>query len=345
MPRKNNQLRLPWKSKMFWFLLIIISAFILLFAILNMSVFSNNKISEPEWGVSFSEKAANNLGLDPRAVYSALISDLGVRKIRISVHWDLLEKEKGSYNLTKLDEEVKLAEQTGTKLILAIGRKTPRWPECHVPGWAVREPKDEQQKSIKTMLQVVVERYRNSPALYMWQVENEPFLTFFGECAWRDDKFFGEEVQWVKSLDPNHKILVTDTGELSLWFTAAKYGDVLGATMYRRVWSDIFHMYVGYPIGSGWYVRRANWVKKLFDKEVINAELQAEPWVRGSGENIEADGLKHTLTHEMFDDNLDFARKAGSREIYLWGAEWWYYRKFIKGDDWYWEKTRGLFGE
>jgi hypothetical protein len=45
------------------------------------------------WGVNYSVKQTDFLGLDSRQTYLALLDDLKVKKIKISVHWDLLEKK------------------------------------------------------------------------------------------------------------------------------------------------------------------------------------------------------------------------------------------------------------
>ena len=62
----------------------------------------------------------------------------------------------------------------------------------------------------------VVERYKNHEALEIWQVENEPFIRFrFGECNNFDKEATLEEIDLVRSIDDKHKILITDSGELS----------------------------------------------------------------------------------------------------------------------------------
>jgi hypothetical protein len=106
------------------------------------------------------------------------------------------------------------AEKRGVDVVLAIGMKTPRWPECHIPDWARNLEKEDQQDRILRMLSNVVNRYKNSSSLSAWQVENEIFLTF-GACPWTDVGFFKKEVEFVKKLDDTRPIIVTESGELS----------------------------------------------------------------------------------------------------------------------------------
>ena len=87
----------------------------------------------------------------------------------------------------------------------------------------------------------VVERYKDSKAIAYWQVENEPLFKF-GLCpSWyyQNDDFLKKEVALVKSLDPSRKIIISDSGEQSTWFSAAKVGDIVGITMYRDVWAHV----------------------------------------------------------------------------------------------------------
>ncbi|PIW91498.1 MAG: hypothetical protein COZ90_00545, partial [Candidatus Nealsonbacteria bacterium CG_4_8_14_3_um_filter_37_36] len=46
---------------------------------------------EITWGVNFSQKHTENLGLNWRETYLALLDDLGVRNIKLITHWDLIE--------------------------------------------------------------------------------------------------------------------------------------------------------------------------------------------------------------------------------------------------------------
>ncbi len=88
------------------------------------------------YGVVFSQKHAQNLGLDWKENYSAILEDLQVKDIKLAAQWDLLEPEAGKYDFGDLDWQLDQAKKQGARVMLAIGMKTPRWPECHLPGWA-----------------------------------------------------------------------------------------------------------------------------------------------------------------------------------------------------------------
>ena len=52
------------------------------------------------WGANFSLKQATFLDLDPKEVYLAMLDDLRIRNLKISVHWDLMQPESNIYDFT-----------------------------------------------------------------------------------------------------------------------------------------------------------------------------------------------------------------------------------------------------
>jgi len=294
-----------------------------------------------EWGVNYSVKQAEFLKLDSKQTYLALLDDLKVKNIKISVHWDLIEKEEGNFDFSELDWQMQEAEKRGVEVILAIGMKTPRWPECHLPDWTRNMNKADQQDRILRMLSVVVNRYKNNPALTGWQVENETFLKF-GACPWIDPSFLRKEVKFVKEIDKNRPVIITDTGELSLWLRSAAIGDIVGVTTYKTVWQDKLNFYFSYKFPAIYYERRAKLVNFL-GKEVIGTELQAEPWCKQSIMNASVDEQMVTMSLSQFRENIDFAKRTGIKTFYFWGAEWWYWMKENQNHPEYWEEVRHLF--
>lgn len=302
-----------------------------------------NQAKNMIWGVNFSVKQTEFLKLDSRETYLAILNDLKAKNIKISVYWDLIEKEKGIYDFDELDWQVREAEKNSAKVILAIGMKVPRWPECHLPIWARDLNKEEQQAEILNMLQKVVLRYKDSKTLSMWQVENEAFLKF-GACPWADENFLKKEVSFVKINDSNHKVIVTDSGELSLWLKASQIGgDVVGFTTYKKVWQEQIHAYVSYLFPSIYYSRRADIVKNVFNQEVIGVELQAEPWCTNSIMNSSLEEQDKTMNLKQFKKNVEFAKNTGIDTFYFWGSEWWYYMKKNYNNSEIWDEAKKLF--
>ena len=298
---------------------------------------------EISWGVNFSQKHAQNLGLDWKETYSALLDDLKVKNIKLITHWDLIELNEGKYYFEDLDWQIKKAEEKDARLLLVIGMKTGRWPECHIPEWAKNLNKEEQQKEILEMIEEVVLRYRERVSVWAWQVENEPFFPF-GECPWVDKNFLKKEIDLVKSLDSQSRpIVISDSGEGSLWVNAAKFGDIVGTTLYKKVWFRQLGNYIYYPFPPIFYWRKAQLIEKIFDKKVIVVELQAEPWGPKLLYESPLEEQEKTMNLERFKANIEFAKKTGLDEFYLWGGEWWYWLKEKQNKPEIWQEAKKLF--
>lgn len=295
------------------------------------------------WGVNFSQKHAERLGLDWKKVYAAVLDDLEARNLKIAVNWDFIEGKRGEYYFNDLDWQVQEAEKRRAGLILVIGMKTPGWPECHLPQWAKELDKEVQQKEILKMLEQIVLRYKDSKAVKYWQIENEPFFPF-GQCPWKDRRFLDKEIELVKSLD-NREIIISESGEFPLWFSAAKHGDIVGVTMYKKVWMDEIKSYFFYPFPATFYRRKAGLVKLLFGKEVICVELQAEPWGPELIYNLSLEEQEKSMDLERLKKNIEFAKKVGFDQYYLWGAEWMYWMKEKHNNPELWEEAKSLFSK
>ena len=317
-------------------ILIFIIAFCVLFFIFLIQP-PKGTSSSIRWGVVFSKPFTISLGLDWKETYLAILSDLGVKYMRLPVYWPDIEPQENNYTFDDYDWMVKEAEKRGTKLVLVIGRKVPRWPECFIPFW-VKENSD-----LLNYLEAVVNRYKNSPALYLWQVENEPFLSY-GQCPPLDVNLLEQEINLVRSLDSKHKILITDSGELSSWLSAAKQGDVFGTTMYRIVWDKSLGYISYFFIPHQFYWLKANFARIFYpQKPIIVSELQAEPWGPGLIYDLSVETQMQSMDLKQFNKNIEFAKKVGFSEVYLWGTEWWYWLKVKHNDPSFWEFAKKIF--
>ena len=194
----------------------------------------NEKIT---FGVNFSQAHAQKLGLSWKETYLAILQDLKVKEIKLLTQWDLLEPEKGKYQFSDLDWQIQKAKEAGANLILVIGMKTGRWPECHLPAWALNLKPQEIQERVLKLIEKIVLRYQNVENIWAWQVENEPFFPF-GKCPFKiTPQFLKKEIKLVKKLDPKKRpVIVSDSGEGSFWIKAALLGDIVGITLYKTVW-------------------------------------------------------------------------------------------------------------
>jgi len=296
------------------------------------------------WGVDFSQMQAQSLGLDWKEVYSAMIDDLGVKNIKIHTQWDWLEGKQGIYYFDDVDWQLAQAERKGVNIIYVVGMKSGRWPECHIPVWANELSEQQQQDEILKYIEKVVSRYKNSASIINWQVENEPLFNF-GKCPWYDENFLKKEVTLAKSLDPSRPVIISDSGEQSNWFDAAKIGDIVGITMYRKVWAHItdgFGFNFDSFLSPVTYWRKALLIKKIFGKDVICIELQAEPWASKPFYDVPTDKQAETMNLDLFKKNIKYARETGLDKFYFWGVEWWYWMKEKQNQPEIWQEAKAL---
>ncbi len=337
------------KSSKMTVLGIIISALIL--APLFLSTHTSQADNEIIWGVDYSQSQAESLGLNPEETYSAIINDLGAKQIKIHIDWDATEQNQGVYNFTTLDKQVHLAEIHKVNLILVIGMKTGRWPECHTPTWFEQLPEDQRQAALISYVDTIVARYKYSPAVQYWQVENEPFLEF-GTCpAWyykQGTSRLEAEIATVRAQDPSRKIIVSESGELSDWTKAAKMADIVGVTMYRSSWNQAQKTFGINPYSflmPEFYSTKAKIIRQYYNKPVISIELQAEPWTAKPLNESSLDVQAKSMNPELFKENVAFAKEAGLGTYYFWGAEWWYWMKTKQNQPEIWNEAKTLFAK
>jgi hypothetical protein len=295
----------------------------------------DNASKQLKLGASFIPAYAESLGLNAKETMDAMISDLGVRHFRLVSYWDQLEPTPGHYNFELLDWQFKKAEDAGAKVSLSLGLRQPRWPECHPPSWATGESDAIWQKQLNDFIAATVNRYKHSPALESYQLENEYFLRGFGLCTNFDRQRLVNEFNLVKSLDPNHTLIVARSNNALGFPIGAPTPDKFGISIYKRVWdSNLTHRYLEYPFPAWFYGFVAGFQKILTGKDMIIHELQGEAWPP-NGQSIQETSLSEqnkSIDAKRLEDRFQFGEDTGMREIYLWGAEYWYYR-LVKLDD------------
>lgn len=309
-------------------------------------IFSLGRVPKKEdlkYGVTFSHKQAIDLGLDWKQVFLDMLNDLEVKKLRLSAYWDDVERDDDYYRFDNIDWQIKEATKSGAEIILAVGGRLPRWPECHFPDWVKDLSQQDRQEKQLEYIEKVVERYKENENIIAWQVENEPFLKYFGICEPLDKDFLDEEIALVRKLD-DRQIVVTDSGELSIWVPAAKRADIFGTTMYRDTYSENLKKYIHYPITPSFFKIKKN-LARLFShpKKWIVIELQAEPWAPEPFQNVTSEEREKTMNLEKFKEMIEFSSKTGFDEFYLWGVEWWYWEKETQNNPSLWDEAKKLY--
>lgn len=298
-------------------------------------------------GVSYIPAYAESLGMDAEETLDALIEDVGIRHFRLVSYWSQLETEQGAYNFDLLDWQFDKIEQAGGTVTLSLGLRQPRWPECHMPDWAEQMPAKERQGHLNDFIAAVVRRYQNSPALVSYQLENEFLLTSFApHCPEIRPEQVIEELELVKSIDPDHPVIISRSDNFPFIPMRQPVPDEYGISVYRRVWDATFtQRYFQYPFPPWYYAFLAGAQKLVHGKSSIIHELQAEAWPP-HGQSILETSLEEqnkTINADRLQKTINFGQKTGIREIYLWGAEYWLYRKQALNDPSLWEVARTNF--
>lgn len=302
--------------------------------------------SQITYGMSFSVPYALELGLDPKETFDAFIEDLDVRHFRLAAHWPLIEPREDVYDFELMDYQVRAVEAAEGHIIFGVGRRLPRWPECHVPLWARERSWEVQKQEILEYIELVVTRYKGSSAITHWQVENEPYLEIFAteHCGALDEAFLEEEIALVKKLDPTRPVLVTDSGNLGTWTDPYRLGDAFGTSVYVYFWNPELGQFK--TILPPWFYRVKEKSMALLHgkKEAFLIELSLEPWLIEPMMTTPLSTQFARMDAAKFDEIVVYARETRFSKQYLWGGEWWYWLK-MQGNEEMWNKGKLLMQE
>ncbi len=322
--------------------------FAVFFAVMTLGLYALSFRDIPariEYGVSFSAPHAEELKIDWKDAYRAILDDLGVRKLRLAAYWPVVEPERDSYSWSVLDFQLSEARARGAEVILSVGRRLPRWPECHVPKWAQGLSWEEQKDELRAYLTAVVERYKDDPEIIYWQVENEPFLGVFAydHCGDLDKEFLQEEIALVRSLD-TRPILVTDSGNLGTWAGAYRSADAFGTSVYVYFWNPELGQFKTI-LPPAFYRIKENIMRSLYGaKPVFLIELSLEPWLIEPTIDAPLEEQLSRMDLQKFKEIVGYARLTRLDTQYLWGAEWWYYMR-EHGYPEFWDAAKRLYAE
>ncbi len=335
-----------WVHKIVSTIVIAVIILIMLIAGIGEWYISTQSSIPLTYGVSFIPDYAESLGVNPKAAYAALLK-IGVRQFRLTSYWSDIEPTKGNYNFSQLDWEFAMANAAHAKIILTVGLRQPRWPECHPPSWVnTAAPLNSWEPELLSFMREVINRYRNNPALEAWQLENEYFLKGFGDCNNFSRSRLINEYDMLKRLDPHHPIILGRSNNAVGFPIGKPTPSIYGISVYKRVWdANVTHRYLEYPYPAWFYGFLAG-VQEIYQhKNMIIAEMQAEPWIP-DGKTIPEASLavqNESLNANRLKNRFSFSQATGIKDVIMWGAEYWYYRKIVLHDPSVWNVAKAEF--
>lgn len=296
-------------------------------------------------GASLSTKYCKTLGIDCSKLLQKSIEELDLKQYRLMSYWDDIEAKKGEFDFTDLDAQFRRIEKSGRKITLSVGLRQPRWPESHPPQWA-RELREkgkivEFTKSVIHFNRRVVERYKNSPALISYQLENEALNKGIGHNIDYSRYRLRREYEKLKAADSKHPIIMSVSDNMGIPVRAPR-ADMVGFSMYLSQHDG--KRYRRNLIPLTWFRIRKMLIEAT-GRPVIIHELQAEPWGPQGTDSLSLDEQEKSMNLQILRSNLLRAKKLGVEQVDLWGLEWWYWRKVKFGDDTIWDGVQELLVE
>jgi len=319
-------------------------------------------------GTTFSHRQSGYLDMDWKQSYLEILK-LNFYSIRLGAYWDEIERVEGVYDFSTLDWQMAEAARRKIPVVLTVGMKAPRWPEFFIPDWLekkirVRIGGDVSRDPLlrdRTLrfVEAVVKRYREKAVVRYWQVENEA-LDRSGPRFWRiGADFLAEEIALVKRLDPASRpvILTAATYPNTVLFFLARFQlggnpivdnlalcDILGINVYPVVGQMFWRFKIYFwssPEERTDYFSRLMRLARRAKKDIWIMELQAEPWEPGLLVHKTREQPPTGLP-ENVRKSFEELRTIGYHAIFLWGAEYWYYRSLHHEDRRWWQMVSEL---
>lgn len=337
--RSNKALDLIKRHKILSMTIGVFAAIVLVIGALNAFAFL--PVKQPNLGVSFSRERSEELGLDWRANYIALLDDMQLTHFRLMSYWSSHEKARGQFDFNDLDWQVNEAAKRGAKVDIVLGLRQPRWPECWQPDWAYNLHGNEWKQALYAYIEIVVNRYRNNPAVANWQLENEAVNNWFGACSPPDRERLNEEYALVRRLDPHRTIRMSLSDQHGIPLNQP-VPDEYGFSVYRVVWNTFspWHFYIIYPTPIWYHRLRAVVIDWIQHKPIFIHELQMEPWGPKDTRELSIGEQDKSMSAEQIRRSMTFARQIGAKDIDMWGGEWWYWRKVKFNDPSIWNAVK-----
>jgi hypothetical protein len=301
----------------------------------------------PLVGFSFSPDTSMNAGRDPTQDLALLLDTTQPDLVRLPIYWEEVEPTPDTLDFDSIDPLLAVVANHNltalhpTRVVLTIGARNFLYPELHEPEWAGprQQPFLDQAQAgdaYRLYFDSSIERYRASPLLYAWQVENEP-LDYVGNDFTGADQITPAQLAWevgeVHRLDPVHKAVVTTYNGMNVYVDmlrlsapapigasghpadALQVGDALGLDLYVDGPNISFRHFVTIDLREQWKQEAVSfWADEANrqGKELWVAEMQAQPW-------SDSNTFK---PKDLVASAVDY-RQDNLQVVLMWGVETW----------------------
>jgi len=320
-------------------------------------------------GTTYSHRQSRYFQMDGKTTCVPIMG-MGFNLVRFAAYWDEIEKVEGQFDFTMLDWQIQEAREHGIPVVLVVGMKAPRWPEFFIPAWVMKHTKapygaelsrknEFLKKRTLIFIAEVIKRYRNEPMVRYWQVENEPLDRSGDQFWWIEKSFVKEEIMLTRTLDGHRRPILMTVATYPNRFVRFMFrlfsfnhpipetmalGDIVGINVYHAIgqkyWNFKFYFWI-HPEERAKYYSRIRTLAQKHHREIWITELQAEPWEPGAivytGKEIPPSGIPAD-SEKVFKE----FQALGFRTIFLWGSEYWQYRKLRYEDSKWWEMVERL---
>lgn len=352
------------------FLLIFFTAFVFVItAFLNpiptRPIKNNNR---PLYGISYSFEQAGWYGNNPREDYVKMLEEFEFDWVRLPFFWDQMVDEDGSFNKNFKDLKfaIEEAQKRNVKIIVAIGAKTPYFPEYHWPKNIESQVKFGEvigadhavADDILAIDEKIVSELAPFDNVAFWQVENEPLIGNVNK--WKiDAALVAKEADVVRKTDFGNRPIILNHAATGFydnsWQTLLpilKEGDVFAVNAFfktkgtdlisAKILGKEIHVLwpnrLVWPVHS-WFVFSPDFskIKKKIEangNDLWILEMQSEPYIK----KIE-NAKDPLLSFEPKDISAadKFLRSYEIKSVGFWGVHFWQYRK--NHGDLSWENT------
>lgn len=269
------------------------------------------------------------------------------------MYWQEVEPEPGRFYWDAIDWQLQEAAKANITVTLTIGQRAPRYPECFSPDWTHNLDDDQFKAALFDLIRHSVERFKDHVSLEAWQVENEPLAAQYWGLNCRNlTHLVADEIEWVRSLDPKHPIVVTYFSSVPRMVSqlrgTLKFGaDIIAATVFDKLYykSPVWNGYIellNLGLLSPMSLTQQRSIAEAHNQTFWVIELQAEPWgpdaivamtPQQAYDSISPERLHHLVTRVV---------NSGTSRIYFWGAEWWLAEKQIHHNSRMWDTGKAL---